>query len=128
MEHYSDLAFRYIKMKKSRSILTVLGVSVSVMLLYIILNLGWSYVLNERAKIRADRDYEIVLLTDSREQIDDIIADKRVKDATVGEYYVYNYYEPQSYPNATYINTTNPYRMDKTLEELWDKTVEKYYI
>ena len=33
MENYTDLAFRYIKMKRSRSILTVLGVGISVMLL-----------------------------------------------------------------------------------------------
>lgn len=121
MEHYTDLAFRYIKMKKSRSILTMLGVSVSVMLLYIILNLGWSYVLNDRAKLREDQDYEIVLLTENREQINEIMADKRVKDATVGKYYVYDYYDPVTYPNATYINTTNPYRMDNILTELTEK-------
>ena len=121
MEYYTDLAFRYIKMKKSRSFLTVLGVSVSVMLLYIILNLGWSYVLNDRAKIREDQDYEIVLFTENREQINEIMADKHVKDATVGKYYVYDYYEPVTYPNATYINTTNPYRMDKIMTELTEK-------
>ena len=69
MIHYTDLAFRYIKMKKTRSVLTALGVSISVMILYIVLNLGWSYVLNERADIRSLHDYEIVLLTDNGEQI-----------------------------------------------------------
>lgn len=118
MEHYTDLAFRYIKMKKSRSILTVIGVSVSVMLLYVILNLGWSYILNYRAEIRAEKDYEIILLTENEEQINAIIKDKHVKDATVGDYYVYDYDEPVNYPNATYINTKNPYRMNKTFKEL----------
>ena len=121
MEHYTDLAFRYIKMKKSRSILTVFGVAISVMLLYIVINLGWSYILNDRAKIRETADYEIVLFTEDAGQIEDIINDKHVKDATVSSYYEYDYYEPVSYPNATYINTTNPYRMEKILDELESK-------
>lgn len=118
MEHYTDLAFRYIKMKKSRSILTVLGVSVSVMLLYIILNLGWCYVLNERADIRSLYDYEIVLLTDSGKQIERISSDSLIKDVTVGEYYRYDYDSPTVYENAMYINTVNPYRMNRILSEL----------
>ncbi|MBR1599232.1 MAG: ABC transporter permease [Lachnospiraceae bacterium] len=121
MEHYTDLAYRYIKMKKARSILTILGVSISVMLLYIVLNLGWSYLLNDRAWIRERKDYEIVLFTEDAEQIEEILNEKHVKDATVGEYYKYDYYEPVSYPNATYINTTNPYRMEKILSELTSK-------
>ena len=121
MEHYTDLAFRYIKMKKSRSILTVLGVSVSVMLLYIILNLGWCYVLNERADIRERHDYEIVLFTESGEQIETISSDRLIKDMTVGEYYKYDYESPIAYENAMYINTTNPYRMKNILSELTGK-------
>ena len=118
MEHYTDIAFRYIKMKKSRSILTMLGVSVSVMLLYIVLNLGWSYVLNERADIRSLYDYEIVLLTDGGKQIERISSDSLIKDVTVGEYYRYDYDSPTVYENAMYINTVNPYRMNRILSEL----------
>ena len=117
MGHYTDLAFRYIKMKKVRSILTVLGVSISVMLLYIILNLGWSYVLNERADIRKNHDYEIVLFTENEGQIEKIGSDKHIKDYTVAKYYKYDYYSPVEYENAMYINTTNPYRMDAILEK-----------
>ena len=85
------------------------------------LNLGWSYLLNDRAWVRERKDYEIVLLTENAEQIEEILNEKHVKDATVGEYYKYDYYEPVSYPNATYINTTNPYRMEKILSELTTK-------
>ncbi len=118
MIHYTDLAFRYIKMKKTRSVLTALGVSISVMILYIVLNLGWSYVLNERADIRSLHDYEIVLLTDNGEQIERISSDSRVKDVTLGAYYDYDYESPIVYENAMYINTVNPYRMNNTLSEL----------
>lgn len=121
MEHYTDLAFRYIRMKRGRSLITVFGVSVSVMLLYIILNLGWSYLLNDRAWVREQKDYEIVLLTQDQGLIEEILKEKHVKSATVGEYYEYDYDEPVTWPNATYINTTNPYRMEKILAELTEK-------
>lgn len=121
MEHYTDLAFRYIRMKRERSLITVLGVAVSVMLLYMILNLGWCYLLNDRAWIREHKDYEIVLFTQDQGQIEEILKDRLVKSATVGEYYEYDYDEPVTWPNATYINTTNPYRMEKILAELTEK-------
>ena len=121
MEDYRDLAIRYVKYNKRRSILTAGGVAVAVMVLYIILNLAWSYLLNYRSEIRADMDYEIVLYTKTQEQIDQIITDARVKDATVGRYYEYDYYDPIDYPNALYINTNNPYRMEKILKELTAK-------
>ena len=120
MESYMDLAVRYVKHNKRRSILTVCGVTVSVMVLYVILNLFWSYLLNYRNDIRKEADYEIVLFTETREQIDKIMADGRVKDATVGRYYSYDYYAPIDYENALYINTDNPYRMERILKELTD--------
>ncbi len=121
MEHYTDLAFRYIKMKKGRSRITVFGVSISVMLLYIVLNLGWSYVLNDRARVREQKDYEIVLLAGDQAQVEEILKERHVKSAAVGEYYEHDYYEPVTWHNAVYINTTNPYRMEKILAELTEK-------
>lgn len=121
MENYRDIAMKYVKCNKRRNILTICGVGVSVMVLYIILNLGWSYLLNYRSELRKDRDYEIVLLTETREQIDGIIAEDVVKDATVGRYYYPDYENPKDYENATYINIQNPYRMEKTLDYLTGK-------
>ena len=57
MDNYRTLAVRYLKMNKRRSIVTVMGVAVAVMVLYMILNLGWSAVLHEREKIREENDY-----------------------------------------------------------------------
>lgn len=121
MESYMDLAIRYVKHNKRRSILTVCGVTVSVMVLYIILNLFWSYLLNYRKDIRNETDYEIVMFTETREQIDQLTADSRVKDAVVSRYYSYDYYNPVTYENALYINTSRPYRMEKILKELTEK-------
>ncbi|MBR1599231.1 MAG: ABC transporter permease [Lachnospiraceae bacterium] len=121
MENYRELAFRYLKHNKRRSMLTVAGVSVCVTVLYIILNLAWSYLLDYRQGIRKERDYEIVLFTESQEQIEQIMADSRVKDATVGRFYSPDYYNPQDYENAMYINTNNPYRMEAVLNELTER-------
>lgn len=118
MEHYTDLAFRYIKMNRRRSLLTVLGVAVSVMFLYILLNLGLSYLQNYREYLRERSDYEIVLFPENEDQINEILQDARVKDGTVADYYRYDYYHPVTYENALFINTTNPYRMDGIFESL----------
>lgn len=118
MDHYTDLAFRYIKMNRRRSILTVLGVSISVMFLYTLLNLGLSYLLNYREELRKSSDYEIVLFAESTQQIQEILNDTRVKDGTIDKYYRYSYYDPVAYENAVYINTVNPYRMNRTFDEL----------
>ncbi|MGN0155056.1 MAG: ABC transporter permease [Lachnospiraceae bacterium] len=118
MENYRQLAIRYLKMNKRRSLVTVFGVIVATTVLYVILNLGWSALLHYRDTIREKGDYEIVLLTQTQDQIDQILKDERVKSAYVGSYYYYDYYEPVTYNNALYININHPYRMDSILEQL----------
>ena len=93
MLHYTDLALKYIWNKKNRSLLTVLGVGISVMMLYLLLNLSWSYLLNYRDDIRRTQDYELVLFTETEEQIEAVLSDSMVKDGMVGEYYLYDYNE-----------------------------------
>ncbi|MDE5864872.1 MAG: ABC transporter permease, partial [Lachnospiraceae bacterium] len=118
MNDYKSLAVRYLKMNKRRSIVTVMGVATAVIVLYMLLNLGWSMILHEREKIRQEKDYELVLFTESQSQIQQIMADDRVKSASVGQYYDYDYYEPQMYSNALYINTQSPYHMERILDTL----------
>ncbi|MBR1866469.1 MAG: ABC transporter permease, partial [Lachnospiraceae bacterium] len=124
MKHYRELAFRYLKMNRRRSVVTILGVAVSVTILYILLNLGWSALLKYRENVRAKKDYEIILFTETKEQIEEIMADSRVKSAYVGSYYDDDRDDPVQYANALYINTTNPYRMDSVKQAL----VQKYGI
>ena len=121
MEHYTDLAFRYIKMNKRRSMLTILGVSISVMFLYMLLNLSLSYLLNYRAYLRDNFDYEMVFFTENEQQITSILNDERVKDGAIDDYYKYNYYNPVNFENALYINTTNPYKMNEIFESIKTK-------
>ena len=108
-------------MNKKRSLITVIGVSISVMFLYMLLNLFLSYLLNYRAYLRENYDFEMVFFTENEQQINDILNDPWVKDGTVADYYKYNYYGSTNYDNALYINTTNPYRINKIFEDIKSK-------
>ena len=118
MDNYRQMAVKYLKLNKRRSIVTIIGVAVAVTVLYAILNLGWCRLLQHRKELREEQDYEIVFLTETAEQAEQIMADERVKSASAGQYYDYSYYEPVLYETALYINTHNPYRLEKILKEL----------
>lgn len=118
MKDYKQLAIRYLKMNRRRSLVTIFGAVIATMVLYCILNLGWSKLLQYREQIREQGDYEIILFTETQQQIEAILADDRVKDAYVGSYYYYDYNEPVTYDNAMYLNTKQPYQMDKIMEQL----------
>ena len=118
MKDYKQLAVRYLKMNRLRSLVTIFGAMIATMVIYCMLNLGWSKLLQYREQMREQGDYEIVLFTKTQQQIEAILADDRVKDAYVGSYYVYDYDNPVTYDNALYLNTKQPYRMDTILEQL----------
>lgn len=118
MKDYKQLAIRYLKMNRRRSLVTIFGAVIATMVLYCILNLGWSKLLQYREQIREKEGYEIVLFTETQQQIEAILADDRVKDAYVGSYYYYDYNDPVTYDNALYLNTNQPYHMDKIMEQL----------
>lgn len=115
MENYTQLAFRYLKLNRRRSLVTIVGVMVAVTVLYIILNLGCCYLVNMRKELREQQDYEIVLYTENQGQIEEILKDSNIKNAYVAPFYQYDYYGSTLYENALYLNTTRPYQMDKVL-------------
>ena len=79
MKNYLYLSVRYLKLKKKRSIVTIIGVSVAVIVLYMMLNLCWSWLLDARENARKDNDYEIVFFTDDTENLQQLMKDDRVK-------------------------------------------------
>lgn len=117
MNHYKKLAFRYLKMNKRRSRVTVMGVAAAVAVLYALLNLGWSALLQYREKVREEKDYELIFLTETAEQAEQLMADEKIKSAYVGPYYDGRGEEPVQYENALYVNLKNPYRMNAALQE-----------
>lgn len=118
MKNYKMLAVRYLKMNKKRSLLTILGVVITTVILFTILNLGLCFLLAQREKEREAENYEIVLMTETEDQINQLLADNRVKSAYVGPYYWYSYNRDELYPNALYINTSNPYKMNTIFDQL----------
>ncbi len=118
MDNYKQLALRYLKLNKKRSVVTILGAAITVTILFALLNIGWSAVLHYRSSLRAEQDYEVVFCTETKEQIDAILADDRIKKASIGSYYYYDYYNPVTYDNAVYVNFKNPYTMNKSAKEI----------
>lgn len=116
MTSYMMLAMKYFQQNRKRSLITVIGAMITVLVLYTGLNLAYSYLLHMREAEREKQDYEFVLLTEDRTEIEEILRDSRIKSAYVGSYYERR--TETLYSNALYINTTNPYRMNATLNDL----------
>lgn len=130
---FKQLAKAYLRSGKARSVITIIGVAITVFVLYGGLNLAYSYLLTYRDKVRQEQDYEFIVLTQSKSEALNIAADKKIKKAYVGMYekidYEYavdddgsNYEEIKTvYKNALYATGDNPYRMQKRMEEICEK-------
>ncbi len=118
MENYKSIALRYLKLNKRRSIITVLGVAFTVLVLYILLNAGFSYLDMEKAKVLKEANYEMIFYTETAEQIKSISSDPVVKTAHVGGWYVDN--QERSYEQALFVTGDSPYHMDKNFQYLRD--------
>lgn len=116
MTSYMMLAVKYFKQNRRRSLITVIGATITVLVLYTGLNLTYSFLLHIREAEREKQNYEFVLFTEDRTEIEEILKDSRIKSAYVGPYY--EGHTDTLYSNALYINTTNPYRMNATLNSL----------
>lgn len=123
MKSYRTLALRYLKMNKKRSRITICGVIITTMLLFLILNLAESYLFHQQKEIREETDYEMVLFTETEEQIAEVIADTRIRTAYIGSY-VYRDYDinkgwiTTTYDKALYVNLKNPYQIHSVLQSL----------
>lgn len=118
MTNYIQLAIKYLQQNKNRSLITILGAAITVTILYALLNTGWGYLLEAREEMRESQDYELVLFTETEEQMESIINDPLVKSAYIGQYYLYVAGEGRMYENALYVNTVNPYRIDSAFDTL----------
>ncbi len=117
MENYKALAMQYLKVNKRRTILTILGTSLTVLILYVLLNAFFSYLDHMKEDyISMHGDYEMILYTETAEQIAQIKEDSVVKEAYIGSYYEYR--EKKTYENAIFIKGNSPYRIDKNFEYL----------
>lgn len=123
MKNYRTLALRYLKMNKKRSRITIGGVVVTTMILFLILNLAESYLFQQQKEIRKETDYEMVLFTETQEQISEVIADARIRSAYVGSYVYIRYsfnegWITTNYDKALFVNIKNPYQISSVFASL----------
>ena len=116
MENYKAIALRYLQLNRKRHVITILGTAFTVLILYLVLNAGFSYLDVEKEKVLQESNYEMILYTETVEEIEAIRSDAVVKEASVGGWYVD--VQEKSYENALFITGDSPYRMDKNFEYL----------
>lgn len=87
MKDYKLLAVKYLQKNKRRTATTIFGVMLSVIVLFTIMNLAYCYVLTQREKLRAQGDYEIILLTDSTAIANQVVLKDYVVSVDTGCYY-----------------------------------------
>lgn len=124
MTDYKKLALYYLKAGKRRCIVTIVGVMITVAVLYTALNFGYSYVLQTRQEVRKEADYEIVFLSEDTDRLAQIAADDRVLQAYSGVYSGEEYVSDEerfvevNYKNALYVNIRHPYQMESVMEAM----------
>lgn len=126
MKEYYELAKKYLKYQKHRTILTILGVALASGTLFMILTLFFSNFVNKRDQLRKDMNYEMVFLIEDDAVANEIASNDFVKSAYAGTYYDVN--TNTNYERALFINLKNPYRIDYYFEKLQDDYGVKGYI
>ncbi len=126
MEQYHELAKKYLKYQKHRTILTILGVALASGALFVILTLYFSNFINKRDKLREEMNYDMVFLTQDEAIVTDIVNKSYVKSAYAGTYY--DEYKNMNYESALFINLKNPYKLDKYFSQIKDEYGVNGYI
>ena len=124
MTDYKKLALYYLKAGKRRCIVTIVGVMITVAVLYTALNFGYSYVLQTRQEVRKEADYEIVFLSEDTDRLAQAAVDDRALQAYSGAYSGEEYVSDEerfvevNYKNALYVNIRHPYQMESVMEDM----------
>ena len=131
MGDYKKLAFRYLKANRARSVITIIGVAITVMVLYGGLNYAYSILLHEREQIRQEKDYEFVLMTESKAQAEQIAADDHIEKAYIGRYEYTDWQADEQtgsstpvktlYRNAVYATGDSPFHMEENMDAVMDR-------
>ncbi len=137
MTNYLGICRKYLKSNRNRSIITIVGVVITVVVLYVGLNLAYAVLLNQREFSRKEADYDFVLLTESRAQAESIAEDDRIERAYVGTYTYVDWYSDMYstdgeyvddeegtgetetvYDNALFVCVKQPYRMNSIMLDM----------
>lgn len=117
MKDYKMLAVRYLQNNKKRTVVTIIGVTLSVMVLFVMLNTAYNYVIKQRERIRQNGDYEFILNTDDVSISNMLAGRSYIEDVTMGSYEGLVMWQPAE-GMVTYVKVTNPYKADYYFKEL----------
>lgn len=121
MTDYRQLAVIYLKHNRKRCLVTVMGVAFCVIILFVIMNLGVSYIVTRRDAQREKTDYEAYFLCRDRETAEQIAGEECLRTARLE---VCENPEGESLLYTVYVNFKQPYR----LLHYADKIAEKHGI
>ncbi len=116
MKDFKQLAGKYLAYNKKRTMLTILGVALSAMILFVLINTIMSLYITGRNGARDKVKYEAVFLCDSETEAKEVSGENCIKDFKIEKVA-----ENQC---AVYVNFEHPYLMKGDIEEL----VEKYSV
>ena len=108
MEDYRELGSRYLLKNRNQSLITTLGCMLVAMCLFAFLNTVANWVDLQRNVIRKDNDFEILILTDDRTAIENIVNERFVRSAYLGKAYSWTGADETVYGNALHINIRLP--------------------
>lgn len=124
MEDYRELGTKYLSRNKKRSFITVLGCFIVATGLFTFLNTMVCWVEKCRIDARKEDDYEIVILTEDKEKIEQITNEDFVTSAYIGK--EYSWLETDE-KNAIYANALHINVREKLLMNYYSKYIAKKY-
>ncbi len=122
MKDFKQLAGKYLAYNKKRTMLTILGVALSAMILFVLINTIMSLYVTSRNDARDKVKYEVVFLCDSEVDAEELSKEGSIKDFKIEEAPLLEEGVGKQY--AVYVNFEHPYLMKGAIEEL----VEKYSV
>lgn len=127
MNDYKQLANRYLKHNKKRTVLTILGVALSTMILFAFLNAMLSLYFTKRDELRETVKYEAILLCEDESVVERIAGEPFVaetKETTVE----LSAEEGGGSVKGLYVSFKRPYLTSKYLDDLVEKYGVTYYL
>lgn len=118
MTDYRQLAVIYLKHNRKRCLVTVMGVALCVIILFVIMNLGVSYIVTRRDAQREKTDYEAYFICRDRETAEQIAGEDCLRKARLE---VCEDPEGESSLYTVYVNFRQPYRLLRYADKIAEK-------
>ena len=119
MKDLKELAGRYLAFNKKRTILTILGVALSAMVLFVLMNTILSFYVTARNDTREKVKYEMVFLCDSKETANELAKENCIIASQIVEKELPK--DKGGVKYEVYANMEHPYLMKGDIEELTAK-------